>query len=248
VKPIVTALTALAALGLLSPRFASATSPELPPSGDTIRPVSVSNSAPVRAVDSEVRDITLWCQLPDIDLGLVVCSQIDATYPYEAWVADDYQSPSDNAVNSIRWWGGTWQSVEICQPEEFKFIFYVHDGPCLPGEILYEETVAVDDCTVVEIGTERYEYVAALGTPMPQQSGQSYWLTIQAAMPFDPCGMWGWMTSLEVWGCASVLRFPLLGIDDWEEHGNGDMAFCLYSDELVAVESATWTTLKAAYR
>jgi hypothetical protein len=245
VKSIVMVSVLLAVLPL---GLAPATSRGLLLNSDTAGPERGSDIAPVGAVDPAGRDMILWCQMPDTDTGLVVCSQIDATYPFEAWVADDYQSPSDHAVNSIRWWGGTWQSVETCQPDHFKITFYAHDGSCLPGEILYEEIVAGEDCTVVEIGTERYEYAAALGTPMPQATGQSYWLTIQAAMPFDPCGQWGWLTSLEAWGCASVLRFPLIGIEDWQEHGNGDMAFCLYSEEPVAVDRATWSGVKARYR
>ncbi|MCP4546917.1 MAG: hypothetical protein GY835_10680 [bacterium] len=184
-----------------------------------------------------------WCQAFDPDGG-ATASQEDVVYPFEAWTADDFVAPCDGTVDQVQWWGGHWNYVTLTLPDYFIITFW-DDVNCTPGSELASEVVYT--YTATEVGTDTYEYIADV-TPFSMTAGTTYWLTIQAGLLFDPAGQWGWIPTIDPdQGCVSLQMFPLLGMDVWTDHTNGDMAFCLFGDVVTAAEETSLSTIKSLY-
>ena len=199
-------------------------------------------------------DVEIWCQPPDFDNPRLVASQIDGTYPFEAWAIDDYTSPGDEAVTKVQWWGAHFNEIPdpIVPPAEFVLTFYQYDGTCYPGlppTILYQHSST--DFVLTDLGSGIYEYVADI-PPFYQDAGQTYWLTIQAVLDYIPNAQWGWWGTTEVTGCEALILFPILEILDWQpvDPDNPlDHAFCLFYDgeNPISVEASSWGSVKALF-
>ena len=207
-----------------------------------------------------LRDITVWCQVPDLVNWAKLSSQIDTAYPFDSGAAEDYQSPSDYAITFVEWWGGNWNFETLCPPDYFVITFYQYDGctppdpapvapDYLPNNYFYQVVVTDYTDTVLDATDDLHEYGAAIG-PVLQDVGATYWIEIQAGMHFSPCGQWGWLATADPrWNCRLQRGFPLLGNPYW--YGDIDYAgtsFCLYSDQSVATEPATFGAVKSLYR
>jgi hypothetical protein len=199
-------------------------------------------------------DVEIWCQQPDFENPRLVASQIDLSYPFEAWAIDDYTSPGDEAVTKVQWWGVHFNEPPdpIVPPSAFVITFYQNDGSCYPGlppTILYQHSSI--DFASTDLGGGIFEYIAEI-PPFPQDASQSYWLTIQAILDFIPNGQWGWWGAAGINGCEALLLFPVLGVVDWQPVEPGlpiDHAFCLYYDgeDPISVENSSWGSVKALF-
>jgi len=192
-------------------------------------------------------DVAIWCQQPAFAGG--TSSQEDNAYPFESWVADDFVSPGDEAVQSVQWWGTYFNVTEPADPSEFIISFFGHDGSCDPGvppTLLYE--YYSPDYTIADMGNGYFEYNADI-PPFLTDAGSTYWISIQAVLEFTPNGQWGWDATATETACPSVNLFPLLGIEVWTPVGT-DAAFCLYfdGDNPVATEESSWDGVKSLYR
>ncbi len=233
--------------------------------GETIEPQSTGPAIHGQA-NIGLRDITVFCQPPDLTNWAKLASQIDTGYPFDAGSADDYLSGTDYAVTHIQWWGGQWNftgyGVDLppCGPDYFVITFYAHDGSCLPPDpapvapnyrpnnYLHQEIVSTWNENVLDVANHIVEYSADIG-PVLQDAGAEYWVEIQAVMSFSSCGQWGWLNSLDRYNCRLARGFPLLGNAYW----SGDIdyqgaAFCLHSDQSIHTEERTWGSVKSLYR
>jgi hypothetical protein len=213
-----------------------------------------------------LRDITIWCQYPDLVNWAKLASQIDVIYPFDAGAADDFQSATDYAATHIQWWGGQWNYTGYgatpppCGPDYFVITFYHFGSTCYPPDPMpvapnywpnnyyYQEIVTSWNEIVLDAAYNLVEYDADIG-PVLMDAGGVYWLEIQAVMDFSSCGQWGWLKSTETWNCPTARGFPLLGSPYWySDTTYPAVAFCLYSDQSVAVDGRTWGNVKALYR
>jgi hypothetical protein len=213
-----------------------------------------------------LRDITVWCQEPDLENWAKLASQIDTAYPFDAGCADDYMSDTDYAITHIEWWGGQWNytgypgSLPPCGPDYFVITFYPYGGTCvppdpapaapdyMPNNYLYQEVIYTWNETVLDATYHIVEYSADIG-PVLQDAGTRYWVEIQAGLIFSTCGQWGWLNTATSWGCDIMRGFPLLGNPYWgRDLDYAGMAFCLYSDLSVPTEENTWGGVKTLYR
>jgi hypothetical protein len=197
--------------------------------------------------------------------GAAAASQSDLIYPFEAWVADDYTSPGDEAIEKIQWWGTFFgpNPDPILQPPYWVVSFYNDPGNCDPGLAgtdpqeptapLFQRIIT--DFNFTDLGGGSYEYTALLDgvagdddMPVPQDAGRTYWLSIQAGMDFFTYGQWGWQPATGTLGCVAVQLFPFLGGNTWAPLSS-DMAFCLYYvDDPIPVETSSWGSVKALYQ
>lgn len=210
-------------------------------------------------------DVTIWCNgTPVNTTGF--SSQLDEIYPFESWVADDYTSTGDEAIEKVQWWGSFFNHVPpAIQPGSWILSIYDDPGNCDPGLAgTVPETptapifqrVITDFTTSADLsGNDDYEYSAVLdggvnGNAIPQDAGRTYWITIQAVMDFSLQGQWGWNAVDGVTDCTSVNLFPLLDVITWTLAPSGlDRAFCLYYvDDPIAVENQSWGSLKALFK
>jgi len=219
----------------------------------------VYNPEPNRA------DVQIWCN-GNVVNTTALASQLDVNYPFEAWVADDYTSPGDEAIEKIQWWGGFFNhTAPAVQPGSWIISIYDDPGNCDPGLAgtdpetptapLFQRVITAFTTSPDLTGADDYEYSAVLdgganGDAIPQDAGRVYWISIQAFMDFATLGQWGWNAADGVTGCTSVQLFPLLGTVTWTLPASGlDRAFCLYYvDDPIAVEASTWGSVKALFK
>ena len=119
-------------------------------------------------------NVAIWCQQPSFTGG--ASSQEDNVYPFESWVADDFVSPGDEAVQSVQWWGLYFNVTTPGHPSAFIISFFGHDGSCDPGVppvLLYEYTST--DYTLVDLANGYFEYNATI-PPMLMDAGATYWI------------------------------------------------------------------------
>jgi len=186
----------------------------------------------------------IFCQQPDF-WGMLA-SQIDLVYPFEAGAIDDFIPNDDVPISSIQWWGVYWNANPDLGPAEYFVIsFYEDNGQCYPGEEpIYQEEIHL--FTEEEVDEITFVYNAEI--PIIQlNAGQAYWLEIQAVMPFDPAGQWGWSTSDMVNWCIPLQGFPAVEIPFWSETESVSLAFCLYS-EVTGIEAQSWSQVKGLFR
>jgi hypothetical protein len=214
----------------------------------------------------DLRDITIWCQPPELVNWAKLSSQIDTEYPFDSGAADDYMSSSDYAATFLEWWGGQWNytgypgSLPTCGPDYFVITFYAYDGTCfpplpepvapdfLPNNYIHQEILYSWNETVLDPVYHLVEYSAPIG-PVLQDAGAMYWIEIQAGLFFGSCGQWGWLNSSSAYNCNPARGFPLLGNNYWyTDLDYPAMAFCLYSDQSVPASPSTWGNIKAIYR
>jgi hypothetical protein len=207
-----------------------------------------------------VRDITVWCQVPELVDWAKLSSQIDTAYPFDSGCAEDYVSATDYALTYVQWWGGNWNFSTLAQPDYFVITFYQYSGctppdpapvapDFLPNNYYYQTIVTDYSVVTLDAANYIYEYGADIG-PVLQDAGTTYFIEIQAGMFFNPYGQWGWMsTSDPRYGCRIQRGFPLLGNPYWypDPDYNGT-AFCLYSDQSVATQAETFGAVKSLYR
>jgi len=133
-------------------------------------------------------------------------------------VADDWQCTETGYVTDIHWWG-SWKNGVEGTLNGFTISIYA-DEEGLPGELLWERYVPIDEVNVTEIEPDRcsggegwydpyenesiypdhtvyYQYDwENIDDPFLQWQGNTYWLAITANAS---CGVWGWKTSEDHW-------------------------------------------------
>jgi|GEM_PF-6616212 len=130
-------------------------------------------------------------------------------------VADDWQCTETGYVTAIHWWG-SWKNGVEGTLNGFTVRIYADDGG-VPGELLWERYVPIDEINVAEVGrgaeegwydpyedestypdhTTYYRYDwENIDDPFLQWQGNTYWLAIAADVS---CGVWGWKTSEDHW-------------------------------------------------
>ena len=212
-------------------------------------PTAISDTPGDFSFQSIDRDmVEIWCQPVD-DASYATASQYDTTYPFEAWVADDFFSDAGLDVDHAVFWGGFWNYTVWSQIYGVYVWIWEENGNCVPGypydgSEIYHEYIETFVATPTQGDYWMYEFDMPAFTPVP---GQQYWISFQPALDFYDNGQFGVQMSLEYYGCASMQIFPALGMEVWEVHGNGDMAFCLYNGTTTATTPSDWSSVKALY-
>ena len=193
--------------------------------------------------------IELFCQPVD-EASYATASQYDTSYPFEAWVADDFYSDAGIAIDHMVFWGGFWNYSVWAQIYGTYVWIWEETGNCTPGypydgSELYYEYIDGANITATQTTGDYYMYEMDV-PPFTPTPGAIYWISFQPALDFYDNGQWGIQMSLDYYNCPSMQLFPLLGTDPWTVHGNGDMAFCLYGQGTATTDS-DWGAVKALY-
>lgn len=219
---------------------------------------------PLGATDVPIGDLgrdVVWAQLPPTDGGYAYASHTDSDDTWYAESADDFFMSSLYPVMAVEWWG---IYVPAAPPfvEQFVIRFYTDvpaDPPDVPfshpGDLVYESSswTFLSELWDPEIGTYRYE--ADLLDPPPLASGEIYWISIQAILPYDR--QWGWAQCDEEywWNDEAVMDFAMFNVPRWTPFSQveglwryGELAFVLYDMPFSAVEEMSWGNIKALYR
>lgn len=185
------------------------------------------------------RDITdfksiIWNNGGPTDDWILILSQLDEVFPFNAQVADDFIFEDDDMeVFGVRFWGNFWGVGQPIDPVDFNIFFYADDGtgnaPTGKGMENPESTALaayfIQGVSSVNDSGQRF-YSVDLSTPFFALQGEKYWLVVQAV--FEALPKWGRVTndgtihlSTSVYGC------PLLSDPFWVDLGYGDMAWYL---------------------
>jgi hypothetical protein len=174
-------------------------------------------------------------------------SQMDASYPFESSVADDFFGTGDT-LSGLSWFGVYWNGMPAL-PEGFYLYIYANDVGDRPGALLYSEFRP--DCNEMYKTYATAWYCVDLIEPFLTVAGARYWLSIECVREYPP--QWGWATGrtngTDIW-----LAFPLLGVDRWtpgEEvlgRVSGTAFFALHRRPWTPAHERSWTAVKAMYR
>jgi hypothetical protein len=144
-----------------------------------------------------------------------VHSQWDSLFPFWARVADNFSVPYDAYIDSVVWWGGTWQGLYPVTPEDFWIEIYLDSsGFNQPkADPVYSERVAF-----IEIGLDTFYFrYEAIIPPFLATYGETYWITFMATLTALPC--WGNNCFFPpYWGDGQELYFKdsgVYGYPDW---------------------------------
>lgn len=204
------------------------------------------------------RDV-IWMQLPLIDPSASSpASQFAPDYPFYAETADDFMSEEWYGATLVEWWGSHFNYTQQCVPDCFVIRFYEHvfDLFGQPGALL-AEYYCYDYNEEYDVQYEQYHYFSDLDPPFPVVQDEHYFISIQAVMPYDPCGQWGWVECdpMYYWGDEGVMDFESLGIPRWTPFSDPilfgvhvELAFVLHGDQGTPVEETTWGSIKSLYR
>ena len=176
----------------------------------------------------------IWNNGGPTDDWILVLSQLDEVFPFNAQVADDFIfEDEDMEVFGVRFWGNFWGVGQPFDPVDFNMFFYADDGtgnaPTGKGMENPESTALasyfIQDVSSVNDSGQRF-YSVDLPTSFIALQGEKYWLVVQAVFEILP--KWGRVTndgtihlSPSVYGC------PLLGNPYWTDLGYGDVAWYL---------------------
>jgi hypothetical protein len=128
-------------------------------------------------------EVILYDQLDNPGTVSFVSQEFPDMPDFTAFLADDFFVPG----------GQSWQVTEVyaqgtyfngAGPANNFNVFFYQDSGGLPGTLVYTRTAQpyVDSGGVFEV---------TLTVPVTLTSG-IYWVSVQAHMPFDPNGQWGW--------------------------------------------------------
>ena len=149
-----------------------------------------------------------WSQPPNISeypLGMYTST--------DGWfiAADDFQCQSPSPVIGVHWWGGFWDETTTYPIDGFTIRFHdnhYQDGFYQPGAVLYQAYIS-GNCNETLYGgwpdndQTLYQYDCLLPDPFEQETGEIYWLSIQADVPNTP-PVWAWHISHDAWGGGAV--------------------------------------------
>jgi hypothetical protein len=142
-------------------------------------------------------------------------SQWDSLFPFWARVADNFAVPYDAYVDSVVWWGGTWQGLYPATPEDFWIEIYLDSsGFNQPkADPVYSERVSFIE---VELDTFYFRYEATIPSFLATHD-ETYWITFMATLTALPC--WGNNCFFPPhWGDGQELYFKdsgVYGYPDW---------------------------------
>ncbi len=201
----------------------------------------------------------VWAQELKEDGGWALASQYAADYPFHAETADDFTCSNGRPVAAVEWWGAYWNPGAPPHADRFVVRFYENDPGSRfprPGAMVYEEECLAFVEELLPDQSWWYHYYCELAAPFAQQSGQTYWLSIQAVYPWYEGGQWGWgeCVAEDYWSGEAVYVFDALGVPDWSPISSSDpyehreCAFVLYADQFSATEASSWSGIKAMFR
>lgn len=185
-----------------------------------------------------------WERFPD---GVsAYSSQVDASYPFESSVADDFFGTGDT-LSGFSWFGVYWNGMPAL-PEGFNLYIYANDAGDRPGALLYSEFRS--DCNEMYDTYSTAWYCVDLIEPFPTVPDVRYWLSVECVREYPP--QWGWATgrrnATDIW-----LAFPLPGIERWTRgedvfgRMSGTAFFALRRRPWTPVEEHSWSAVKAIY-
>lgn len=220
------------------------------PSGHTTLP-RLGHGADINYTHTPLRDFTVWCQGPSFVDAIVSQDDYSASN-VDGVNADDFESATDYAITFAEWWGGTYGPSNCV--DYFIITFYGHNEICdAPDEGTIISQQLISDYNDVDLGNLYHSYSSELD-PVLMDAGRKYWITIVAYTDGDLCNWWYWALSSDAWNCDGLFRGDYFGHPDWVSNYSvfGDpeyraQAFCLYSDQSVVAEPATWGNVKALY-
>ncbi len=176
----------------------------------------------------------IWDNGGPSEYGVLILSQFDEVFPFNAQVADDFIFEDSNMeVFGIRWWGNFWGVGEPIDPIDFNIYFYADDGtgnaPTGGGMDNPESTALasyfMQGVSGVNDSGQRF-YSVGLPIPFIAMQGEKYWLVIQAV--FESLPKWGRVTNEGIdYLSSSKFGCPLLGNPFWMDPGFGDVAWYL---------------------
>ena len=187
--------------------------------------------------------------------------------------ADDFISDG-RPISDVHWWGSymgwmgnvvgsvtnpiPWPTNANSRLLGFDLSWHL-DEVCLPGTLLTNIFVDIDDCYEVFYGTitnldgtyeQEYQYyvdLAGVSEPWYELAGTHYWINIQAVLPVgfqpleDPHRGWGWVTTPQVDKCSSAKSHNgtiwVPGHEGDEPPFEFDLAFELTTTEIPATNS-----------
>lgn len=175
----------------------------------------------------------LWDNGGPTDNWVLILSQIDFSFPFNAQVADDFMFDDDIEISGVHWWGNFWGVGEPFDPVDFNIYFYADDGSGnapTGGGMDDPETTALASYFLQNISgvnnSGQLFYSVELPNTFLAIKGVKYWLVIQAV--FDILPKWGRVTNGDdVHLAPSLYGCPLLGDAFWTNLGYGDMAWYL---------------------
>jgi hypothetical protein len=176
----------------------------------------------------------IWNNGGPTDDWILILSQLDEVFPFNAQVADDFIFEDENMeVLGVRFWGNFWGVGQPLDQVDFNIFFYEDDGtgnaPTGEGMENPESTALasyfIEGVSSVNDSGQRFYYID-LPSPFLALEGEKYWLVVQAV--FEVLPKWGRVTndgtihlSPSVYGC------PQLSDPFWMDLGYGDMAWYL---------------------
>jgi len=183
---------------------------------------------------TQIRQDIIWDNGGTAPGANLYSSQLDAAYPFNSQVADDFILEGDALVTDVHWWGGFWGGTAF-DPVDFNIYFYADDGtgnaPTGAGMANPEVTALASYFFAGVTGLPLdpngfYEYHVDLGDPFPCVAEEKYWLVVQAVFNFPP--QWGWANTDGIQLHQAVQGFPELGTEYWTDLDPAvDMAFYL---------------------
>jgi len=195
--------------------------------------------------------VAKWTQLPEVG-GIGVSSEEITGLGVVAESADDFFCADGAPIVAVEWWGVDWTGENV---DYFIIRFYSGvPGPPFahPGNLLYEEECHAFTFELLPGQFDQYYYSADLPSAFVQESGNTYWISIQAVHPDQ---QWFWLECADpyFWNGAGVFRSEYFGFPDWvtvsEATGTcREFSFVLYADVTSPVEAVTWSGIKEMFR
>jgi len=144
-------------------------------------------------------------------------SQWDATIPFEAIGADDFQFGETTEVSDVHWIGGYWNPVGDGD-FDWNITFYMDRGDDMaPGAKIFEQVFPNADVheTYIENLWSAYffSYWVDLPDPIIFTGGEKYWISIQGVGIFPPQSHWA--CHVPIVNHESVFKSPYFGYLDW---------------------------------
>jgi len=170
-------------------------------------------------------DPIIWDNYPSGTGWLLISSQLDAAWPFDSQVGDDFLFEATGepwAVTGVQWSGGFWGGMEPDPGQPFNIFFYADNGtgsaptggPEDPSDTALAAYWGLYP-TETSIGGWNYEYELDLPSPFMAENNLKYWVAIQSVNFAHP--MWGILESLDQQLAEAVLGFPLLEIPYWTD-------------------------------
>jgi len=150
--------------------------------------------------------------------------------------ADGFAFAAATMVRAVRWWGGYVDSTPPATPDAFEIRFFSTDpGTGIPADLPLAAVAVTASRTataLVDVGDVAvFQFDAVLPAPLAFAAGNGYALSVVNV--FDAIGAeWYWLTSTDTGTNYYRTRPDLTWLEDV---GSGDLAFALFSPEVVSV-------------